>query len=150
MSGSTDMSGADCLERLAHATLGRVALATRVGPRIVVVHYVVHDGAIVFRTAPYSPLSAYGWNTDLAFEVDDLDGPQPSWSVVAVGRAHIVRDPGELQDIRTMKRAVSLSAGLGNFYVKLAWRELGGLHLGGDWTQAANLPRHPQPLIPMG
>ncbi|MDQ6687328.1 MAG: pyridoxamine 5'-phosphate oxidase family protein [Actinomycetota bacterium] len=53
--------------------MGRVAMATPLGPRIVPVNYGVHDDEIVFRTAPYSELSTYGWDTDLAFEVDDLD-----------------------------------------------------------------------------
>ena len=46
-------------------------MATPVGPRIVPLNYRVHGNSIVFRTAPYSELSSYGWDTDLAFEVDD-------------------------------------------------------------------------------
>ena len=66
--------------------MGRVAMATPVGPRIVPVNYTLHGDAIVFRTAPYSELSTYGWNTELAFEVDHLDSrPTQGWSVVAVG-----------------------------------------------------------------
>ena len=76
-------------------------MATPVGPRIVPVNYSLHGDAIVFRTAPYSELSTYGWDTDLAFEVDHLDyEAHQGWSVVAIGRAHVVDDPDEVQRIR--------------------------------------------------
>lgn len=42
---------------LVDGVVGRVARATPVGPRIVPVNYLVHEDAIVVRTAPYSRLN---------------------------------------------------------------------------------------------
>ena len=101
MRTSVSLDPVECRDLLAGGVVGRVAMATPVGPRIVPVSYSVHGDAIVFRTAPYSELSTYGWDTDLAFEVDDLDhDTQQGWSVVAVGRAHVVSDHDEVQRIR--------------------------------------------------
>ena len=68
MNSSVQLSVSECRDLLEGGVVGRVAMATPVGPRIVPVNYSVHGDAIVFRTAPYSELSTYGWNADLAFE----------------------------------------------------------------------------------
>ena len=119
--------------------VGRVAMATPVGPRIVPVNYHVHGAAIVFRTAPYSELSSYGWDTDLAFEVDDYDpGTEAAWSVVALGRARVMDDPDEIRRVRAERDVWPWAAGSRNLFVKLAWRQLTGVRLGGDWTRGAS------------
>lgn len=140
MSQSVEMTRQECWERLVSGIVGRVAMATPVGPRIVPVAYVVHEDAIVFRTAPYSELSTYGWNTELAFQVDWLDyESRRGWSVVATGRAMVVDDPGEVQRIRRSWEPQPWVAGSRNLFVKLPWRQLTGLRLGGDWTSATRL-----------
>ena len=96
MSRTTELTVAECLELLHGGVVGRVAMATPVGPRITPVNYAMHGDAIVFRTGPYTELSTYGWNVDLAFEIDHLDfDSHLGWSVVALGRAHVVEDPEE-------------------------------------------------------
>ena len=101
MTTTTRLSQSECRDLLVGGVVGRVAMATPVGPRIVPVNYSVHGDAIVFRTAPYSELSTYGWDNELAFEVDQLDfDKHQGWSVVAIGRAHVVDDPEEVQRIR--------------------------------------------------
>ena len=131
----------ECRELLAGGVVGRVAMATPVGPRIVPVSYTLHGDAIVFRTAPYSELSTYGWDTDLAFEVDDLDyQARQGWSVVAVGRAHVVSDPDEVQRIRRGRDPQPWAPGTRNLYVALVWRELTGLRLGDRPRQRATTP----------
>ena len=128
----------ECRDLLAGGLVGRVAMATPVGPRIVPVSYTVHGDAIVFRTAPYSELSTYGWDTDLAFEVDRLDyDAHQGWSVVALGRAEVVDDPEEVQRIRQAWEPRPWAPGSRNLYVKLAWRELTGIRLGDDWVRRA-------------
>jgi uncharacterized protein len=133
-----------CLELLsggAAGRVGRVAMATPVGPRIVPVNYAVHDDAIVFKTAPYSELSTYGWNTELAFEIDHLDyEKQHGWSVVAVGRAHVVSDTEELAAIREHWELRPWAGGSRNLYVKLVWRELTGRRVGDDLARASMSP----------
>jgi uncharacterized protein len=131
----------ECRDLLVGGVAGRVAMATPVGPRIVPVSYSVHGDAIVFRTAPYSELSTYGWDTDLAFEVDDLDyDTQQGWSVVAVGRAHVVSDHDEVQRIRREWEPVPWAGGTRNLYVALAWRQLTGVRLGDDRPRQAITP----------
>ena len=141
MSTPVQLGVSECRELLEGGVVGRVAMATPVGPRIVPVNYSVHDDSIVFRTAPYSQLSTYGWDTELAFEVDHLDyeGHQ-GWSVVAVGRAYVVDDPDEVQVIRGEWEPRPWAGGSRNLYVKLPWRELSGVRLGDDWTRQSMMP----------
>jgi nitroimidazol reductase NimA-like FMN-containing flavoprotein (pyridoxamine 5'-phosphate oxidase superfamily) len=149
MNTAVELTRSECRDLLERGVVGRVAMATPVGPRIVPVNYTVHGDAIVFRTAPYSELSTYGWDTDLAFEVDELDlSAHQGWSVVAIGRAHIVDDPDEVQRIRREGDLQPWAPGSRNLYVKLGWRQLSGVRLGDDWSphapiaHATILPRH--------
>lgn len=130
MTRAAQLSAAECRDLLEAGVVGRVAMATPVGPRITLVNYVVHGDAIVFRTAPYSELSTYGWNVDLAFETDQLDADtQLGWSVVAVGRAHVVEDPDEVQRIRRAGDPDPWASGPRHLYVSLVWRQLTGVRL---------------------
>jgi len=137
MTRATQLTVAECRDLLEAGVVGRVAMATPVGPRITPVNYVVHGDTIVFRTAPYSELSTYGWNVDLAFETDHLDPDTRSgWSVVALGRAHVVEDPDEVQRIRRDSDPEPWAPGPRHLYVSLVWRQLTGVRL--------ELP-HPRP-----
>ena len=94
MNAPLELTIDECLELLNSGLVGRVALSTPVGPRIVPVNYAMYGDAIVFRTAPYSELGTYGWNADVAFEIDNIDYEKhQGWSVVAIGRAELVEDP---------------------------------------------------------
>jgi nitroimidazol reductase NimA-like FMN-containing flavoprotein (pyridoxamine 5'-phosphate oxidase superfamily) len=144
MTSSVQLGTSECRELLAGGVVGRVAMATPVGPRIVPVSYSLHGDAIVFRTAPYSELSTYGWDTELAFETDDLDyKTRQGWSVLAVGRAHVVSDPDEVQRIRRDWEPRPWAPGTLNLYVALAWRELTGVRLGGDMPRQQELRPSP-------
>ena len=141
MSMPVELSTQECRDLLVGGVIGRVAMATPVGPRIAPVNYAVNGDAIVFRTAPYSELSTYGWNAELAFEVDHLDYDKHlGWSVVAVGRAHVVDDPDEIGRIRSVRDPRPWASGTRNLYVKLVWRRLSGIRLGTDWTRASTMP----------
>lgn len=119
----------ECRAHLEGGTLGRVAVSTPVGPRIIPVNYTVADSSIVFRTTPYSLLGTYARNTDLAFEVDQFDGEHTGWSVVAVGRATMVEDFEELTRFRTGWDPDPWPAGSRRMYLRLPWRELTGRSL---------------------
>jgi len=98
--------------------------------RIVPVNYTVTDDSIIFRTAPYSELGTHGPNTDVAFEVDQLDyAAHEGWSVVATGRAEIIDDREEVQDIRADVDPTPWAAGSRHLYLRLRWRELSGRRL---------------------
>ncbi|HYO38584.1 MAG TPA: pyridoxamine 5'-phosphate oxidase family protein [Nocardioidaceae bacterium] len=142
MTPPLELSPEQCAELLGRGVVGRVAMATPLGPRIVPVNYAVHDGAVVFRTAPYSELSTYGWNTELAFEVDHLDDEtHQGWSVVALGRAHVVADPEELDAIRRSWEPQPWAGGTRNLYVRLPWRELSGRRVGDERPAPSTAPR---------
>jgi uncharacterized protein len=101
MGAITELTFEECMQLLGAGQVGRAAFSTPMGPQIVPVNYVVCEGDIVFRTAPYSVLGTYAWDCDLAFEVDHIDEEaREGWSVVAVRKAHIIEDRDEVNDIR--------------------------------------------------
>lgn len=141
MSTPLELTIDECLDLLASGVLGRVAISTPVGPRIVPVNYAMHDDAIVFRTSPYSELGTYGWNADVAFEIDNIDYEKhQGWSVVAIGRAEIVEDPAEVAAIRHSWDPRPWAAGQRNLYMKVVWRDLSGRRVGEDWARRSMAP----------
>jgi nitroimidazol reductase NimA-like FMN-containing flavoprotein (pyridoxamine 5'-phosphate oxidase superfamily) len=79
---------------LATAEVGRVGITMGALPAIFPVNYRLIDGAIVFRTAPGSKMSAAAEGAVIAFEVDDYQlADRSGWSVLAVGTAQVIDDP---------------------------------------------------------
>jgi nitroimidazol reductase NimA-like FMN-containing flavoprotein (pyridoxamine 5'-phosphate oxidase superfamily) len=141
MDEPTELTTDECVDLLRANVVGRVALSTPVGPRIILLNYAVHDDSIVFRTAPYSQLASYGNGSDLAFEVDHVDyETHQGWSVVAVGRGSRVDDPEEIQEIRATGGPRPWVGGSRGLHLRLRWRELSGRRLGDDWTRASLTP----------
>jgi len=88
------LSEADCRALLAGGEVGRIGITLGALPAIFPVNYRMIDGAIVFRTAPGSKLSAAVAGAVVAFEVDDYEvADRSGWSVLAVGQAEVVHDP---------------------------------------------------------
>ncbi|MFI2506999.1 pyridoxamine 5'-phosphate oxidase family protein [Streptomyces sp. NPDC018972] len=90
-----DLGERECRALLSTHGVGRISLATPHGPAVFPVNYEVADGEIAFRTAPdAAPAAAAG--SEVAFEVDHVDEAMSrGWSVLAVGRARAVTEPGE-------------------------------------------------------
>jgi RimJ/RimL family protein N-acetyltransferase len=87
----------ECLERLAHARLGRAAVTVNGVPHVVPVNYALLDGAIVFRSGAGTKFHAALLSEPMSFEVDDFDpGAGTGWSVLVSGRSQLVVDPAEL------------------------------------------------------
>lgn len=125
-----DLKVEECLEHLEGAQVGRVGMMTPVGPRVLPVNFAMHDGDIVFRTAPHSELGSYAWDADVAFEVDDLDFENHrGWSVLAIGTGQIIEDPEELDDIKQRWDPQPWASGLRHLYLKIVWRDLTGRRL---------------------
>ena len=81
------------LQLLAGGEVGRVGITMGSLPAIFPVNYRLIDGAIVFRTAPGSKMSAATEGAVVAFEVDDYQlADRSGWSVLAIGRAEVVED----------------------------------------------------------
>lgn len=102
LSGSSgvliELTEEECLLRLHRGGIGRVALSVRALPAIFPVNYTMLDGDIVFRTGPGTKLDAALRGTVVAFEVDDADPlSHTGWSVMVVGVARPISDPGELR-----------------------------------------------------
>lgn len=125
-----EMSLAECLQGLHSQDVGRVALSTPSGPRIVPVNYGLVDESIVFRTSAYSELAQGAIGAELAFEVDELDYTRHTgWSVVAYGVGASV-EPDELKRVRRLSDPEPWAAGHRNFYVRIDWRDLTGRRIG--------------------
>lgn len=86
---------AECLRLISPGGIGRLAYLGRYGLSVFPVNYRVHEGAIVFRTAPDSPTGedlqtgiAHA-EYQVAFEIDDIDETaREGWSVLIHGPAH--------------------------------------------------------------
>jgi nitroimidazol reductase NimA-like FMN-containing flavoprotein (pyridoxamine 5'-phosphate oxidase superfamily) len=85
---------------LASGEVGRVGITIGALPAIFPVNYRLVDGAIAFRTAPGSKMSAAVAGAVVAFEVDDYGvWDRSGWSVLVVGEARVVDDPAWCQAV---------------------------------------------------
>lgn len=78
--------------------LGRLAFADRGRPQVMPMNYALRSDAVYFRSAYGGKLAAAAKGTWAAFEVDDVNEVwEDGWSVLAIGRLHIVTDASELR-----------------------------------------------------
>ncbi|MEV0403141.1 pyridoxamine 5'-phosphate oxidase family protein [Actinoallomurus sp. NPDC050550] len=92
-----ELGETECLRLISAGGVGRIAYTGRFGPVVLPVNYKLHDGAIVFRTAPGSPMDE-DLRTGIseaeylvAFEIDEIDmTTREGWSVLIQGSAHHV------------------------------------------------------------
>jgi len=125
-----ELSYATCLTLLRGEEVGRVAVCTSDGPRIVPVNFIlVDDDTVVFRTTPYSALGIHADGGRLALEVDrvDVEG-RSGWSVVAAGIGEVVDDARLLG--ATFRNPDPWAGGQRWLTVALRWRELTGRAVG--------------------
>ena len=121
-----------CLALLRAEQVGRVAVCTSDGPRIVPVNYtVVGDDTVVFRTTPYSVLGMHSGGHRLALEIDRVDSEQRSgWSVVAAGSGALIEDTGALRRESAFRDPDPWAGGRRWLFVALRWNELTGRAVG--------------------
>jgi nitroimidazol reductase NimA-like FMN-containing flavoprotein (pyridoxamine 5'-phosphate oxidase superfamily) len=95
---------AECLRLIAPGGIGRLCFSGQYDLTVLPVNYVLHDGAVLFRTAPRGTTdedlrAAIGIpNAEfrVAFEVDDFDAQtKEGWSVLLQGPAHHVDSDSE-------------------------------------------------------
>lgn len=133
MSPITELKQGKCWELLRGGRLGRVCFSTSMGPRIIPVNYRMQDADILFRTSPSSLLGTYAADSELAFEIDDIDErARQGWSVVALGTARLVDDMDEVTGIWMRGDPEPWADGSRNVYLRLRVREVSGRRLGGD------------------
>jgi nitroimidazol reductase NimA-like FMN-containing flavoprotein (pyridoxamine 5'-phosphate oxidase superfamily) len=86
----------ECLAMLADEEIGRVAFHTPLGPRVVPINFRLHDDEILMCTTPFSELGTYGRDTEVAFEVDQIDAHyRCGTSAVALGHLEPIEDYDE-------------------------------------------------------
>ncbi|WP_283137088.1 pyridoxamine 5'-phosphate oxidase family protein [Rhizohabitans arisaemae] len=87
----------ECLRLIAPGGIGRVAFNEPAGPAVLPVNYMLHNGAIIIRTAIGGPLDEPlrtgmdGAEFKIAFQVDRIDETtREGWSVLVRGGVHHV------------------------------------------------------------
>jgi uncharacterized protein len=110
----------ECRELLAAKSVGRVGFNSPDGPQILPVNYIFHRRSIFFRTAAGSALADAMRNSQVAFEVDDVDEfLQGGWSVLVTGHAELVEDPKLLVELWGEQDPTPWAAGLRTQFVQL-------------------------------
>lgn len=86
----------ECDRLLDNQHIGRIAIVVGGQPLVFPVNYVMHDGAVVFRTGRGTKLfGAVGH--PVAFEIDAADAMyHEGWSVLVVGEAEDIADAADL------------------------------------------------------
>jgi nitroimidazol reductase NimA-like FMN-containing flavoprotein (pyridoxamine 5'-phosphate oxidase superfamily) len=121
-----DLEGDECRALLSTHGVGRVAVSTPDGPEVMPVNYEVVDDAIVFRTAPGSALAA-ATGTDVAFEVDHVDeAMSQGWSVLAVGAARAVTEPGAVRRLADRAHTRPWAGGKRELWISIQPKRLTG------------------------
>jgi nitroimidazol reductase NimA-like FMN-containing flavoprotein (pyridoxamine 5'-phosphate oxidase superfamily) len=99
---------AECLRLISPGGVGRLAYVGRYGPTVLPVNYVMHEGAIVFRTANDSPTDEdlrtgiADAEYKVAFEIDEVHPEaREGWSVLVQGSIHHVDTPAERASMPT-------------------------------------------------
>ncbi|MGZ4442342.1 MAG: pyridoxamine 5'-phosphate oxidase family protein [Nocardioidaceae bacterium] len=130
-----------CWEMLRGSIVGRIAICTPSGPRILPVNYAVHDDAVVFRTSPSGEIGSHAVGRNLAFEVDHIDYERhQGWSVLLLGEAELVDDVAELDRIRRVWDPRPWADGDRVLYLRLRARQVTGRALGNDWRYDTMMP----------
>ena len=90
----------ECVERLQHSQVGRLAFLADGEVQIFPVNYRWHEGAVVFRTAPGTKLDAAFFKKVAAFEIDGWDSVfETGWSVVVKGLVKAVDPTPDMESL---------------------------------------------------
>ncbi|WP_372736333.1 pyridoxamine 5'-phosphate oxidase family protein [Nocardioides sp.] len=85
-----ELNEAESWELASSVPVGRIAWMSGSGPVIVPVNFVVHERRILLQTSAYSMLVREADESQVAFEVDEIDSVTRSgWSVLLRGTAHV-------------------------------------------------------------
>lgn len=85
--------------RLRSRSVGRLAIGPGGRPDIIPVNFLADDSSILVSTKGGALLAAVLANSDVAFEVDDLES-EHVWSVVIRGTARVLSDEAEIEAAR--------------------------------------------------
>lgn len=135
-----ELTPEECLSLLSKHSVGRLAMVTPGGLRIYPVNYALFGDTVVFRTLPYGEIANAAHGAEVAFQIDELDTDlRRGWSVLVVGKASKVEDPGMVRMIKQEWDPEPWAAGQRNLYFQVQWSMIGG--------RQAGMPERPT-LIP--
>jgi nitroimidazol reductase NimA-like FMN-containing flavoprotein (pyridoxamine 5'-phosphate oxidase superfamily) len=87
----------DCLRLLSSVPVGRVLFTEAALPAALPVAHLLDNEEVLFRAEHGSGFAAATRNRVVAFQADGIDAPtRRGWSVVGVGEAYEVLEPGRL------------------------------------------------------
>lgn len=96
------LSRDECQAHLAGGGIGHFVFLARQGPIALPVNFRFLDGDVVFHTRTAGLLAAAAGST-VSFEVDHIDeAMSEGWSVLITGRARLVDDPAELDQLANL------------------------------------------------
>jgi transcriptional regulator with XRE-family HTH domain len=122
-----ELSQEECRSLLGTHGVGRVGMTTEEGPVVLPVNYMVTEtGELAYRTAPEAaPAQAAGKH--IACEVDRVDEAfSEGWSVLVVGHAHAVTDPGASRDLYAWAHSSPWAGGERTLWVSLVPDRISG------------------------
>lgn len=91
MSEPTTLTDEQCWERLRSREFGRLAYHLTDEVHIAPVNYATEGDRVIIRTAEGSKLLGVVMDSDVAFEIDEVDGgAETAWSVIGRGRAQVL------------------------------------------------------------
>ena len=116
----TSLPATECLALVRSHTIGRVGWNASDGPQILPVTYVLREGVIVFRTAPYGALAELRNAHQVAFEVDDFDVVnRTGWTVLVRGTIQASGNPDELAGLRAHEEPIPWATGARNLVIAI-------------------------------
>jgi nitroimidazol reductase NimA-like FMN-containing flavoprotein (pyridoxamine 5'-phosphate oxidase superfamily) len=120
------LTSGECRMLIAPGGIGRIAFCTVSGPVVLPVNFSVLGGSVVVRTSAGSLIEAHG-DDRAAFEVDHVDEVLcQGWSVLLLGQAHRVLQPGELRNVREAMVAGPWPDGERDVYVRIVPDQISG------------------------
>jgi hypothetical protein len=85
-----ELTSEECWQLLASGAVGRIAWVTLGRPIVIPVNFTVEGTTIYIHTSPYSAMVREIDDSQVAFQVDNIDaGSRSGWTVVAQGRAEL-------------------------------------------------------------
>jgi uncharacterized protein len=125
------LSPADCLNLLATARVGRVGVTMEALPTILPVNFVVFDEGVLFQTAAGTKLDAAVRGAVVAFQVDAYEAEGTAgWSVLLIGKANEITDPGDLHRAEVAAMTPCPTAGGPLHYVHVRGEQISGRRFG--------------------
>ncbi|MFF2747241.1 helix-turn-helix domain-containing protein [Kitasatospora sp. NPDC058048] len=124
-----DLTEQECWQLVGDHGIGRIALPVEPGPVVLPVNYVVDRGSFAYRTGEHGAASPEE-GAAVSFQVDHIDEYLGrGWSVLALGPAHYVDDPVELERLAGLPGAAPWAGGDRPRWVRIRPEEVSGRQL---------------------